>query len=391
MKAVDRPESRSTAVAGGHRALLLHVFHSFGCGGAQTRFVQIANHFGVQLRHVVIAMNGDYSGMSAFAREATVTALAAQASKGFSLQNVAAIRSSLQTIDPDILVTHNWGTMNWVLSRFISRVRHIHIEDGFGPDEANGLKRRRTLARQLLLRRSEVVVPSANLERIARTRWKIDSGRLHFIPNGIDCARFSRFRGSGSTAIRDGALPVVGTVAALRAEKNLARLLRAFALASLEHPCRLVIAGDGPERRNLEALSAELGLRDKVTFLGHVEDTSPLYRTFDVFALTSDTEQMPYTVLEAMAAGNPVVATDVGDVRSMVSPENAPLIVNRDDQDVAAAILLALRDRSSALRIGEANEVRARRQYDQSLMFEAFWRLYGFPATRNQDQRGLRA
>ena len=99
---------------------------------------------------------------------------------------------------------------------------------------------------------------------------------------------------------------------------------------------RLVIIGDGPERQTLERLAAELGIADRVRFAGHVAAPAAEYARFDVFALPSDTEQMPLSVLEAMAAGLPVVSTDVGDVRAMVAEENAPLLVPKDDAALAA-------------------------------------------------------
>jgi glycosyltransferase involved in cell wall biosynthesis len=172
----------------------------------------------------------------------------------------------------------------------------------------------------------------------------------------------------------------VGTVAALRAEKNHARLLRAAAIVRRERSIRLVIVGDGPQRPFLQSLADSLGLKDAVSFTGHISDPAPLYRSFDLFALTSDTEQMPYTVLEAMAAGLPIVATDVGDVRSMVSAENASLVTERDENTIAAAILEVIRNQGLALRVGEANATRARQRYDQSAMFAAFAKLYRLDA-----------
>jgi glycosyltransferase involved in cell wall biosynthesis len=216
------------------------------------------------------------------------------------------------------------------------------------------------------------------LRRIALQHWKISQSNLHYIPNGIDCARFARAQSLRSSS----AEPIIGTVAALRAEKNQARLLRAVAIVRRERSVRLVIVGDGPQRSSLQSLAGSLGLQDAVSFKGHISDPAPLYRLFDLFALTSDTEQMPYTVLEAMAAGLPIVATDVGDVRSMVSAENASLIVERDEKKVAAAILEVIRNRDAALRVGEANAARARQRYDQSAMFAAFAKLYRLDAER---------
>ena len=122
----------------------------------------------------------------------------------------------------------------------------------------------------------------------------------------------------------------IGTVASLRPEKNLTRLIYAFHKTSRHVDCRLIIVGDGPERHRLDALVARLGLTSVVHFAGQVENPAPMYREMDVFALSSDTEQMPYTVIEAMAAGLPVVATDVGDIAQMVTLDNLPYVVHAD-------------------------------------------------------------
>ena len=122
--------------------------------------------------------------------------------------------------------------------------------------------------------------------------------------------------------------PVIGTVAALREEKNISRLMHAFAMLPAG---RLVIVGDGPQRPALEALAASLGVAERVCFAGHHLDTAAFYAQFDIFALSSDTEQMPLSVIEAMASGLPVVSTDVGDVRLMVASENIPFVTGLDD------------------------------------------------------------
>jgi glycosyltransferase involved in cell wall biosynthesis len=168
----------------------------------------------------------------------------------------------------------------------------------------------------------------------------------------------------------------VGTVAALRPEKNFARLLRAFARVRRERPCQLIVVGDGAERPSLESLAQDLGISGSVRFAGHIDDPVPYYRSFDVFVLTSDTEQMPYTVLEAMAAGLPVVSTDVGDIRAMVSEENGLLVVQPHDGQIAEAITLAVTNQAMSRRIGDANRRRVQERYAQPTMFDAFAKLY---------------
>ncbi|HTK78913.1 MAG TPA: glycosyltransferase family 4 protein [Rhizomicrobium sp.] len=373
---VERPRERAEAAK---RFRLLHVFHSFGCGGAQTRFLRIANHFGPALEHVIVSMNGDYSGMSELACgvHARVHSIGDLAKGVFG--RLKQFDTVLQRVRPDRLVTHNWGTIEWALPAFRRDLPHIHIEDGFGPDEARGQKHRRTLARRMALRRSDVVVPSHNLQEIAKHSWKISASRLHYIPNGIDSHRYSR-----PWQWREE--PVIGVVAALRPEKNIERLLGAFAMVSRELPCRLVIVGDGTERSKLEAIARHTGISERLSFTGYTADPVSLYHSFNVFALSSDTEQMPFTILEAMAVGLPIIATDVGDIRVMVSKENAALIVERSEEAVAGALLELLRNPRRAEQLGATNSLKVREQYDQSEMFRCFAELYGIPGeTRRWD------
>lgn len=359
-----------------YKPLLLHVFHGFGSGGAQTRFVRLANHFAKSLCHVVVSMNGDYSCIDKVSAEADVRLFRIKPER-WLMPRLLEYNAVLRAVRPDCVVTHNWGTIEWAIAARLRGIRHIHIEDGFGPEEARDQKKRRMLFRRLVLRNSEVVVPSLALKRIAESCWRISPARLHYIPNGIDCSRFPKRPRSPNWR---GGQPVIGTVAALRPEKNILRLLHVFAEVNRHLGCRMVIVGDGPEWKCLEGLAASMGLQARVSFLGQVADPIPLYYEFDVFALTSDTEQMPYTVLEAMAAGLPVVATDVGDVKTMVARENAQLIMSPTVTELAAAMLEVCKDRESASRVGEANRTKAEREFDISSMFRCFAKLYRIAA-----------
>ena len=110
-----------------------------------------------------------------------------------------------------------------------------------------------------------------------------------------------------------------------------------------------------------------------------------LLPSFTLFALSSDTEQMPLSILEAMAAGLAIAATAVGDVGTMVAAENQPFIVPRDTTALAGAILALLNDPARRRVIGQANAVRARTVYDQRLMFEAYRTLFdGAPSVARE-------
>ncbi len=301
--------------------------------------------------------------------------VAVAVTKGRPAQTLWRLHAALAALQPDVLLTHNWGAIEWGLANRLRRpwVRHVHVEDGFGPEERDAQLRRRVLGRRLALARATVVLPSQVLLGIARDVWRLDPRQLAHVPNGIELARFAAPRTGAPLTPPPWRLagegPLVGTVAALRPEKNLSRLLRAVAAVE---GLRLVIVGDGLERAGLEALAAGLGIAGRVAFAGHLADPAAAYACMDIFALASDTEQMPLSVLEAMAAGLPVAATAVGDVARMLAAENRPLVVPRDDAALAAALARLAGDAAWRRALGAANRAKAARDYDHRVMLHAW-------------------
>ena len=352
--------------------LLLSVFSTFAVGGPQVRFTTIANHFGPRYRHAVIAMDRNLACRDRFDASLDVSFPQLDFRKGDTLANARLFRRFLADLAPDVLVTSNFGTIEWALANWLPIVRHVHMEDGFGPEERDRQIPRRVWLRRLLLRRAAIMLPSRTLLRIATDIWRLPQAGLHYIPNGIDLDRFGAAPAEAPWPPGDG--PIIGTVAALRAEKNLARLIRAFAL--VPPPCRLVIVGDGPERPALHALAVSCGVTDRVHFTGHIAAPQGLFQAFDLYALSSDTEQMPMTVLEAMAATLPVAATDVGDVASMLAADNRPYVVPRDDAALAASLTALVANPALRRTLGAANRAKVVADYDQRTMFNAYAALF---------------
>lgn len=358
--------------------LVLHVFPSFDVGGAQVRTAALMNLLGPRFRHAVVSLQGGMACAARVAPGVELTPLPFPALPGERLPaRLRRIRRAIGGAAPDALVTSNWGAIEWAMANLLPRrVRHLHMEDGFGPDEAVAQKPRRVWTRRAVLRLSDVLLPSRNLERIAREVWRLPAPRLRFVPNGLDLARFHP-DGPRAELGLPGDGPVIGTVAALRPEKNLGRLLRACAALARDGVAfRLAVVGDGPERAGLERLAAELGLAGRARFLGHVADPASAYRAMDVVTLSSDTEQMPFSVLEGMATGLPVVSTEVGDVRAMLAPENHGFLVPKNDDALALALRNALASEEARRRAGAANRARAEAEYDERRMAErhaALW------------------
>ena len=320
--------------------VLLHAFSTFNLGGPQARFVQLANAFGKRYRHLVMAMDGNFQAADRLDPGVDWRPLRLPVKRGGMLANRAAFRAELKAHRPDLLLTYNWGAIEWAAANFPRLVPQVHAEDGFGPEEANRQLPRRVWTRRVLLgwTHTPVVVASRNLERIAVGQWHLPAANVRFVANGVAIPE-----SAGVVRVPRAAGPLtIGTVAGLRPEKNVARLIRAFAAVRARQPARLVIVGDGPERAALETLADELRVAADVEFTGYLADPIARLRTFDLFALSSNTEQLPISMLEAMAHGIPVVATRVGDVADVLPPMAHDGTCAADDVTFSACLLLAV-------------------------------------------------
>jgi glycosyltransferase involved in cell wall biosynthesis len=361
---------------------ILHVFPSFGIGGVPLRMARIMNHLGARYRHTIISLDQAQNATEALIPATAAQALTYSLDKSRPLANALKFHATLRQLRPDLLVTYNWGAIEWAMVNCLVPVcRHLHHEAGFGLEEAGGQKTRRILLRRLALMRClRLIVPSLTLQRIALVTWRIPEKRVLYIPNGIDVSKYAApdlTKPIAEFAKQHGEL-IIGTVAPLRPEKNIGRLIRVFAMIQESYPtARLVIIGDGGERAMLEALAARLCAPGRVSFLGRLGHPERLLREFDVFAMSSETEQMPNAVLEAMASGLPVVATDVGDLRHMVAPENTRFIVPRDDEDaLASGIADLLSSCEMRSHLGDLNKQRVTAQFSQEQMVVAYDKVF---------------
>jgi L-malate glycosyltransferase len=351
-------------------------------GGAQRRTVDLINGFGRRFRHAVIALDGSVSAAESIDPhvEAETSCLAIEKTRLLSPRNLARFRALYRSVSPDLLLTYNFGSMEAVIAnRLFAQIPHIHVEDGFGAEESGRRQlRRRVWLRRLALRgRSQLVVPSFTLKQLARDVWRLDERSIHHLPNGIDLNRFGPRQAFGPAPAARATEPVVGSVGVFRAEKNFARLIRAFSACLGQSSAQLVLVGDGPERAALEAMSRELAQEGRIVFPGFAARPERLLAGFDIFALSSDTEQMPIGLVEAMAAGLPIVATDVGDVRRLLPAEQQPYVVEKTDEAAFASALRELAERPELRRsLGARNAAHARAHFDLKTMLANYGALF---------------
>lgn len=280
---------------------------------------------------------------------------------------VVRLARTFRRLGADVVHTHNTRPLLYggPAARIAGVRRVVYTRHG----QRFGATRRETAAFRLAVRTTDrVVCVSHDSAALARAEG-VSPRRLRVVWNGIDLGRFRPAAPAGG--------PVLA-VGRLSPEKDFATLIRAGALAARQDPTfRLEVAGDGACGPDLRALAAELGTGDAVRLLGQVRDVPALMARGSAFVLSSLTEGVSLTILEAMATGLPVVATRVGGNPEVVADGATGLLVPPADPPALAAALLALwRDPARRRAMGAAGRARAEECFDVRLMVEKYETIY---------------
>jgi glycosyltransferase involved in cell wall biosynthesis len=240
-----------------------------------------------------------------------------------------------------------------------------------------------------LARASRVIAVSRAVERALLAQKILRPRKVTVIPNGIDFRRFDadvdafdREEFRRRLKVAPGSF-LVGTVGELKRQKGQEDFLRAAAVVARDDgSTHFVIAGAdaghrGEHRAALERLSAELQLKNRVSFTGRVEEVAPLLRALDVYVSASHTESFGLAIVEAMAAGLPVVTTATAGAREIVRDEETGLVVPVGDHEaLAAAVLRLLNSENERARLGRAASAVARERFSLDRMVDATEQVY---------------
>jgi glycosyltransferase involved in cell wall biosynthesis len=201
-----------------------------------------------------------------------------------------------------------------------------------------------------ILRYFDLVLMVSDTMREIISRHRVDPSRLVWVRNAIDSQHFRR-SGRSDPDLRErlhipAGATVVGAVGRLNGEKDYPTLLAAARILLSKRPdLYVVVVGKGELDQELRQMNSEMGLADRVLFLGHVHDVRSVFELMDVYALSSTREGLPNTVLEAMAMETPIVATDVDGVREAVTDgREAILVPAQNPERLAAGIDVMLND-----------------------------------------------
>jgi glycosyltransferase involved in cell wall biosynthesis len=256
-------------------------------------------------------------------------------------------------------------------------LRIIFTEHGRLSDAAPSAKRR-TANRVLAHAPREVVTVSSELKQHLVAEG-FPTRKVNVIHNGIDVGVVPgadmRARVRRELGVADNAV-VVGTIARLDPVKDLHTLIRAVGQQDLRAPMILLVIGDGSERARLEASAREVGAGSSVRFLGHREDARDLLAACDLYANSSISEGISLTILEAMAAGLPVVATRVGGTPEIVDATCGRLVPSRDPDALAGALAALAADDTLRQTLGRLARARVEEHFTLDRMVREYRDVY---------------
>ena len=354
-----------------------HVIWGLGIGGAETTIVDLANNLNHEKFDVTVCTIESTNPLAErLSNEVKFRSIKAKQKE--SISTTAKFFNVVRRESPDILQSFltyantvtPYASLLTPDTKVLTGIRAV-------PENPNPFIER---LERSGLKRSDCVVSNSKAGKQYGINRGINPDKIRVIPNGRDIKKYStappasdidEFRGSSISKI-------VGTVGRLIERKGHADLLEAWPNVLKVHPnSKLVITGDGPERSRLEAKSKQLGVSESVKFTGTRSDVPSVLAALDVFVFPSHYEGLPGALIEAMAAGLPIVCTPVDGNSELVSDGESGLYSDvRCPDQLSNRLIEVLSDNDLARRLADSAQNRAKNRYSLEIMVENFSSLY---------------
>lgn len=360
---------------------LLHIVPSFGLGGMERVLCMVINATAARYQHCLVSLDTTVEAVRWCDSRAValVPWQKAKQRRVFFRDLYGLIRAQR----PDALLTYNWGATDAIWLGRLAGLRHIiHHEHGFNIDEAHARAWHRDVIRFGVYHLARhVVVVSQDLVEMLRTKFALSARKVVFIPNGIDTTHYvqdaparTQMRAALGYQATDF---VVGFAGRLDPVKNFDLMTHVMACCMRHSQAfRWLIIGDGPEKARFTALCEAFQLQDRVQFIGQTDEVVPYLRALDAFLLTSHREQMPMTILEAMAVGVPVMAPHVGEIPRVIDDGHDGMLMRLQAPPEAwAERLLALQRGRGPLELGVRARAKVQHHFQASTMLQRYQQL----------------
>lgn len=340
---------------------LLHIVKNLPTGGIQRQLLELLRRYDRKrvLPLVCSIKDKGQIGMEIESLGVEVVCLD-RPKEGFDLFALIDLYKLIKEREIQIVRTHSFkANLHGIIAARMAGVPCIVASVHNVYEKKRERKFGRRLSNRCLSNYADKIVAVSNAVKSDIMKYDGIAGKkVEIIYNGID---IEKFKSSAGSPVRERlgipqGIPVIGTVGRLHPQKGQKYLLGAVSVLKNKFPeLRLLLAGDGPLRKELEDYAETLGITENVLFLGMRRDIPELLSAMDIFVFPSLWEGLGNVLIEAMAAGKPVVATDIPPVREIVTSEDSGFLVPpADSQALAEAITLILEDSALREALGEA-------------------------------------
>lgn len=369
--------------------LVVHIIYELGTGGLENGLVNIINRSDpARYRHAIVCLtkSGEFADRIT---ASGVEIIVLNKQPGHDIGVFWRLWKTLRRLQPALIHTRNLAAFEMqIVGMLMPGMRSVHGEHGRDIYDLDGSNLKYRLLRKALRPLVDrYVAVSRDLEGWLVNYIHVGGHKVRQIYNGVDQVRFSpRADDRRPAALPEGFLPddglLIGTVGRLAQVKDQASLLQAFARLRQQSDeyrrrLRLLLVGDGPLFQDLRQMAEELGIADEVWMPGDRKDIPELLRSMDLFVLPSLAEGISNTILEAMASGLPVVATQTGGTPELIEPGDNGFLVTVGDSVALAERLGYLVDNQDELaRMGRAGRERVERYFNWDTTVESYLSVY---------------
>lgn len=394
---------------------VVHIIYALGTGGLENGLVNIINHSPVgRYRHTIVCLT-DATDFSKRITAPNVEVIELHKKLGQDWRLYGRLLKTLRRLAPDIVHTRNLASLEMqAVTLLLPGVKRVHGEHGRDMQDLDGTNKKYNLLRKALrpfIHR--YIAVSEDLRGWLSSTIHVPEGKLRQIYNGVDVEKFQAVKTDQTADLTsrreqmalapEGFLSndtvVVGTVGRLAEVKNQRLLVMAIkglirARPELSQKVRLVMVGDGPLYSALQKEVAEQGLADVVWMPGDRDDVPQLMQLMDIFVLPSLAEGISNTVLEAMATGLPIVATNVGgNPELVVDGENGRLVSVGDEQKLSEILAELVENPSVRMQMGQSGLNRVTSTFNWQKTVNEYLGIYdellGIPPSKYMNNQAL--
>lgn len=361
---------------------VVHVVQSLDVGGMENGVVNIANKIDKNIFKLSICCLSHIGTLEHKITDNHISLFSMNWEKGLQFALFLDLAKEFKKRDINIVHTHGW--LSFLYGSIAGKIAGIPVLINGEHGTFNLNKKRRIFVYRLLsLFVNKFITVSSSLRKELVDKIKISSDKIIVIPNGVDTERYHSINMEEVINRKNRiGIPmssrVIGSVGRLEPVKNYEMLINAFSEISHEFPMLyMLLVGDGSRMEKLEKLAWDLGLSNKICFLGQVNNTQDFIPLMDIFILTSYSEGMSNTILEAMSCSKPIIATDVGGNRELIlEGKNGLLIGSGNVNELVVAIKSILMDDNKISSFGINSRIEVENNHSIDTMVLKYQNVY---------------